>query len=139
MIIIITILIHNIYKYYNDYSYYMNQEIELVKNRDRRESKGRVIALSRKIYRIINSDVFYVESESKDGMYYYIGFNPDKEIEYCSCNDFSNRGKVCKHIHGIEYAIKFNVVIDTDKLPNEAKKDNTIENKNIVKSSGMET
>lgn len=94
------------------------------KNKDRREGKGRVISLSRRVYRIQNSDVFYVESESKDGMYYYVMYNTPKEFEWCSCPDYDRRHQKCKHIHGVEFAIKGNTVIDTDKLPKEAVKDN---------------
>ena len=104
----------------------MTTEIEIVNKKDRRDGKGRVIALSRRVYRIINSDVFYVESESKDGIFYYIMFDTAKNFEWCSCLDFSNRQKKCKHIHGVEYAIRFNSVVDTDKLPREAKKDNQV-------------
>ena len=36
--------------------------------KDRRMGKGRVISLSRRIYRLLQTDVFYVESESTDGI-----------------------------------------------------------------------
>ena len=98
---------------------------EVITKKDRRESKGRVIALSRRVYRIINSDAFYVESESKDNVYYYVMFDTVKNFEWCSCADHSNRHMKCKHLHAVEYTIKFNVVVDTDKLPREAKKDNS--------------
>jgi len=95
---------------------------EIVHEKDRREGKGRVIAISRTIYRITNTDVFYVESESKDDMYYYVMFNTAKNFEWCSCLDNSNRGLKCKHIFAIEFAIKMGMVKDTDKLPPAAKK-----------------
>ena len=91
--------------------------------KDRREGKGRCIALSRRIYRLLQTDVFYVESESTDGIYYFVKFKPDV-IEWCSCCDNSLRGIKCKHLHSIEYAIKFCTLKDTDKLPVEAKQDN---------------
>lgn len=100
----------------------MNQEIKLVNNKDRRDGKGRVIALSRTIYRIIGTDVFYVESESVDGRYYYLMFNTQKEIETCSCKDFEVRRNICKHLRALEYAIKYNTVKETDKLPLESEK-----------------
>ena len=93
--------------------------------KDRREGKGRCIALSRRIYRLLQTDVFYVESESTDNVYYFVKFKPDV-IEWCSCCDNSMRGMKCKHLHSIEYAIKFGTLKDTDKLPAEAKRDNTV-------------
>jgi hypothetical protein len=37
-----------------------------------REGKGRIFAVSRRVYRIQNSDTFYVESERCDNIYYFI-------------------------------------------------------------------
>ena len=92
---------------------------EIVENKDRREGKGRVIAISRKVYRIRNSDVFYVESESIDEMYYYVMFDTVKNFLWCSCKDFEKTSyhKKCKHIFGVEFAIRMNTVKDTEKLP----------------------
>ncbi len=42
--------------------------------KDRREGKGRVLAISRRMYRLLNSDTFYVKSESSDGIYYFVKF-----------------------------------------------------------------
>ena len=99
---------------------------EVVDNKkDRREGKGRVIALSRNIYRIVNTDVFYVESETTDGMYYYVMFDTAKNFEWCSCKDFERRNNKCKHIFAVEFAIRDGTVKDTNKLPSEAKKDNS--------------
>ena len=103
----------------------MNQEI--VHEKDRRESKGRVIALSRTVYHITGKNVYYVESESQDGIYYYIMWNPDDEIEWCSCCDFSMRGRRCKHIYGLEYSIRGNTIKETDKLPSYKKVDNQVQ------------
>src|SRR5688500_3486283 len=104
------------------------QEEAIVEKKDRREGKGRVIALSRRVYRIANSDVFYVESESNDEMYYYVMFDTTKEFEWCSCKDFERSGykNKCKHLHGVEYAIRWGTVTDTDHLPTEAKKDTSV-------------
>jgi len=95
---------------------------EIVHEKDRREGKGRVIAISRTIYRITNTDVFYVESESKDGMYYYVMFDTAKKFEWCSCKDFERRNNMCKHLYAVSFAIKMNTVKDTEKLPPAAKK-----------------
>ena len=43
----------------------------------KRMGKGRVIARSRRIYRLLQTDVFYVESESTDNIYYFVKFKPD--------------------------------------------------------------
>ena len=93
-----------------------------IEKKDRRSGKGRVIALSRRIYRLMQTDVFYVESESTDNVYYYIKFKPDV-IEFCSCPDNSTRGLKCKHLHAIEFAIRFGTMKDTDKLPADAKRE----------------
>jgi predicted nucleic acid-binding Zn finger protein len=92
---------------------------------DPREEKGKVIALNNKIYRIINSDVFYVESQSVEDMVYYIMFNTEKDFCWCSCRDHSIRGLKCKHLHAVEYAIRKATYIETDKLPSGVKKDNS--------------
>lgn len=104
----------------------MTQET-IVDKRDRRESRGRVIALSRTVYHITGKNVYYVESESEDGIYYYIMWNTEKEIEWCSCVDHSMRGKRCKHIFAIEYAIRGNTIKETDKLPTYKKVNNQVQ------------
>ena len=91
------------------------------KKKDRRSGKGRVIALSRRIYRLLQTDVFYVESESTDGIYYYVKFKPDV-IEFCSCMDSSTRNVRCKHSFAVEFAIRMGTLKDTEKLPKEAKR-----------------
>jgi hypothetical protein len=67
--------------------------------KDRREGKGRVLALSRRMYRLRqNTDTFYVESESSDDPYYFVKFKPDvlESSWYCSCKDNSTkRGVKC--------------------------------------------
>ena len=105
------------------------QQLEIehknVPKKDRRSGQGRCIALSRRIYRILQTDVFYVESESTDGMYYFVKLKHDV-IEYCSCPDNSYRGNTCKHIFGVIAGIKKGIIIDIEKLPKEAKRDNTV-------------
>ena len=61
--------------------------------KDRRSGKGRCIALSRRIYRLLQTDVFYVESDSTDNVY-YVKFKPDL-LEWCSCCDNSMIGMKC--------------------------------------------
>ena len=100
----------------------VEQKNNVEKKKNRREGKGRVLAISRRIYRILQTeDVFYVESESADNVYYYVKFKPDV-IEWCSCLDNSTRGLKCKHLWSIEFAIRMGTLKDTDKLPADAKK-----------------
>jgi hypothetical protein len=99
-----------------------NQQVE--NKKDRREGKGRCIALSRRIYRLLQTDVFYVESESTNNVYYFVKYKPDG-LEWCSCMDNSTRGLKCKHLFAIEFAIRMGTLKDTDRLPADAKRDNT--------------
>ena len=71
----------------------------------KRECKGRALALTRKVYRLNNTDVFYVESESSNDTYYFVKYKPDV-LTWCSCPDSSTRGMKCKHQFGVEYAIR---------------------------------
>ena len=100
-----------------------SKQIVEAEQRYKRMGKGRVIAQSRRIYRLMQTDVFYVESESTGNVYYYVKFKPDV-IEWCTCPDNSMRkgGQIkCKHLHAIEYAIRLGTMKDTDRLPTEAK------------------
>ena len=120
-----------------------NQVVQnTIKKKDRREDKGRVLALSRRMYRLRqNIDTFYVESESSDDHYYFVKFKPDVFLEswYCSCKDNSIREMKCKHIFAIEFAIQWGTLKDIDKLPittTEADiKEDTIQVAPISKSS----
>jgi predicted nucleic acid-binding Zn finger protein len=94
---------------------------KLTTKKDRCEGNGRVLAISRRIYRLMQTDVYYVESESTDNVYYYVRYKPDM-IEWCSCLDNSTRGLKCKHQFAIEFAIRMGTLKDIDKLPAEAKK-----------------
>lgn len=94
---------------------------KLEKKKDRRPGQGRVISLSRKIYQVSNKFTFYVESETTDNRMYFVRYNPSV-FEWCSCKDFeSNRTEKCKHLYAVEYAIRFNTVLEVDKLPEEVK------------------
>jgi len=93
----------------------------------KRECKGRSLALTKNVYRLVNTDVFYVESESSNNTYYFVKFKPDV-LEWCSCPDNSMRGVQirCKHIWSIEFAIRMGTLRDTDRLPTEAKVRNVV-------------
>ena len=99
-----------------------SKQIVEAEQRYKRMGKGRSIAQSRRIYRLMQTDVFYVESESTDNIYYFVKFKPDL-IEYCTCPDNSLRGgqMKCKHLHSIEFAIRMGTLRDIDRLPTEAK------------------
>ena len=105
----------------------MISQKEVVEKVDKREEKGKLLAESKTIYRIIGKDVFYVESESTEAMFYYIMFNTEKDFEWCSCRDHSIRGLRCKHIYAVEYAIRKATYIDTEKLPSGVKRDNSVQ------------
>ena len=83
----------------------------------KRMGKGQAMAQSRRIYRLMQTeDVFYVESESNDNVYYFVKFKPDV-FGWCSCKDNSTRDIKCKHLFAIEFAIKWATIKDIDKVP----------------------
>lgn len=96
---------------------------QIVHEINKREEKGKVIAESKAIYKIIGKDMYYVESESEEGRFYYIGFNKAKEIEYCSCLDNSVRGSKCKHLFAVEISIQNKTMIHTNRFPSGVKKE----------------
>ena len=73
----------------------------------------------------MQTDVFYVESESTDNVYYFVKFKPDL-IVWCSCRDNSTRGLKCKHLWSIEFAIRFDTLKEIDKLPADVKRDTSL-------------
>ena len=92
------------------------QELE-----NKREGHGLNIALTRNVYRLLTSDVYYVQSERSSEIYYYVKYNPSV-FEWCSCPDNSTRGIKCKHQFAIEHSIRLGTLKDIDKLPAEAKR-----------------
>ncbi len=93
-----------------------------VEKKNRREGRGRVVALSRYVYRLQGKDTYYVESKSCDSRYYFSRFNSSFAGGFCSCKDYeSNRSERCKHQYAIEYAIRFNTVREVAKLPEEVR------------------
>lgn len=98
---------------------YMKQKL-VVSNSKKREDKGRVLALSRNVYKVDEdfdgyTDTLYkVESESSDNSRYYLvryetfGLGLSLGLKWCTCPDFSTNSKneKCKHIFAVEYAIK---------------------------------
>jgi predicted nucleic acid-binding Zn finger protein len=107
-----------------------------ITKKDRRPRKGRSMALSRHIYRLQNTNTFYVESETRDDQYYFCKFKLDVMEEcICSCKDNSMRGQKCKHLWGIEFAIKWGTIKDIDNPLTDVKEDTAIikETKTITK------
>jgi predicted nucleic acid-binding Zn finger protein len=103
-----------------------SKQIVEAEHKYKRECKGRSLALTRNVYRLVNTDIFYVESESSNNTYYFVKFKPDV-IEFCSCMDnTTRRGLTCKHIHAIVFAIKLGTLKDTEKLPKEAKRKHVV-------------
>lgn len=87
-----------------------------------RERKGESLSLSRNVFNLLGSkDVYYVQSERSENIYYYVKYNPDV-FEYCSCSDNSIRGVKCKHIWSIEYSIRRNMLKPIEHLPENAQR-----------------
>jgi hypothetical protein len=69
------------------------QQVQVVRKKQSRYSKGIVIATSRKILKVHNEDSWLVESEATDDKFYKV-----TEDGTCDCMDFQNRGGRCKHM-----------------------------------------
>ena len=110
-----------------------SKQIVEAEQRYKRECKGRSLALTRNVYRLVNTDVFYVKSESSNDIYYFVKFKPDV-VEYCSCLDNSLRGGQmnCKHLHAIGFAIRLGTLRDTERLPTEAKVSKVVSTANVI-------
>ena len=90
----------------------------------KRECKGRALAISRNVFRIEKTDSFYCQSENNANVYYFIRYSPDV-LTWCTCPDNSTRGMRCKHLWSIEFAIKTGTLKDVDRLPVEVKREVT--------------
>jgi predicted nucleic acid-binding Zn finger protein len=97
------------------------EQLEEIVSENKREVKGRALALSRNVYRLLGADVYYVQSERSEEIYYYVKYIFDS-FEWCSCPDNSTRGIKCKHQFAIEYSIRLGTLKDIEYLPAEAKK-----------------
>jgi predicted nucleic acid-binding Zn finger protein len=99
-----------------------SKQIVEAEQKYKRECKGRSLALTKKVYRLVNTDVFYVESESSNDTYYFCKIKFDV-LEWCSCSDNSTRvGPMrCKHIWACEFAIRTGTLRNTDRLQKEVK------------------
>ena len=110
-----------------------------ITKKDRRPGKGRALALSRRIYRLQNTDTFYyVESETPDDQYYLCKFKPEVLESlwwYCSCKDNSTRHLKCKHLFAIEFAIKWGTIKEIGNPLTDVKGDTTIIKSTITKTT----
>jgi hypothetical protein len=68
------------------------QQIQVVKRKQSRYSKGAVIAVSRRIIRTNDEEAWLVESETTDNKFYRV-----TEDGECECPDHTIRGQTCKH------------------------------------------
>ena len=90
---------------------------EELQQENKREGHGLNISLTRNVFYMPDAkDVYYVQSEHSDNIYYYVKYNPDV-IEYCSCPDNSIRLEKCKHIWCIEKSIVKGTLKEINKLP----------------------
>src|SRR5918993_3284726 len=94
-----------------------NQQV-VEETRDRRFSKGMVVAMSCEIVRVDNEkETYKVQSETNLDKHYIVKFM-DGTPAYCSCPDFINRIKtnpfhVCKHARAIVLAENYGLVATT--------------------------
>ena len=92
----------------------------------RRQGHARNIALTRNVFYLLGSkNVYYVQSERSNEIYYYVKYNPDV-FEYCSCPDNSIRGTKCKHQFAIEHSIRKNTLKEIERLPEKAQRYPTV-------------
>ena len=100
-----------------------NQQI--VEKRDRRFSKGMVVAVSCEIIAIDDDQqkgTYKVQSETDVNKYYTVKFMDGTPI-YCNCKDFEmqskkNRNHICKHQRGIVLAENYGLVVVTKQQQN---------------------
>jgi hypothetical protein len=109
-----------------------NQKTEqTVEEIERRENERiRALVSSRRMYKLENSDVFYIES-SKDNIFYYckLSFTSPTTSSFCSCKDFEFRGHIrnCYHLElMIPMGIMKGKMVDVPALPKDVIRDNMI-------------
>jgi predicted nucleic acid-binding Zn finger protein len=124
---------HKRVKTTNNSKQFVSETKQKLEHANKREVKGAGLATSRNVYRLLGTDVYYVQSERSEEIYYYVKYNPSV-FEWCSCPDNSIRGLKCKHLFAIEFAIKWGTIKEIDKLPIEAKSDNVIPTLSSTKS-----
>jgi hypothetical protein len=109
-----------------------NQNTEQVEESEiRRKERIAALVSSRRMYRLENSDIFYIES-SKDNIFYFCKYSFSSKNNFCSCKDFEYRGTIrdCYHLsHMIPIGIMKGKIIDVSALPKEVKRDNSMVSK----------
>ena len=102
------------------------QKTEQIEVENRRKERIAALVSSRRMYRLENSNIFYIES-SKDNIFYFCKYSFTSKDNFCSCKDFEYRGTIrdCYHItQMIPIGIMKNRIIDVPALPKERKRDN---------------
>jgi predicted nucleic acid-binding Zn finger protein len=107
-----------------------NQKTEQV---DLLEKKVRALISSRRLYRLENSNIFYIES-SKPNIVYYCRYTFGSNGNFCSCKSFEFYGHKkgdCKHLDMIPIGIMKGKIIDVTALPKDVKRDNGMISKTL--------
>ena len=99
--------------------------------RDRRFSKGMVVAVSCEIVAIDDDQhtgTYKVQSETDVNKYYTVKFM-DRTPIYCNCKDFEmqskkNRNHICKHQRGIVLAENYGLIVVVTKQQQNSKSQN---------------
>jgi len=119
----------------------VSKQVTKKETRNRREGRGRVIALSQRIFCLQGKDTYYVESENSNSRFYFVRFNSSFAGKFCSCKDYdSNRPELCRHQHAVFYGIKYNTIKEVEHLPEDVrtKRDTTEEDKPTIESKCWE-
>lgn len=85
-----------------------------IEKKDRRTSRGMVVAMSSEITEIDDRGTYKVQSETNVDRYYIVKFMDGTPV-YCSCLDFTNRSMrdpnlVCKHMRAIVFAENYGLI-----------------------------
>lgn len=105
------------------------QKTEQIGEEIERRENERITALitSRRMYRLENTNVFYIES-SKPSIVYYCRYTFASSGNFCSCKSFEFKGNLrdCKHLDMIPIGILKGKIIDVPALPKDVIKDNMV-------------
>jgi hypothetical protein len=104
------------------------KQVEEIVRREKERIEG--LITSRRMYRLENSNIFYIES-SKDNIFYFCkySFGSPTTSSFCSCKDFEYRGhkRDCYHLNVmIPMGIMKGKIIDVSALPKDVVRDNMV-------------
>jgi uncharacterized Zn finger protein len=77
----------------------MSKQLEQQPTKDPRYSRGMIIAASRTVKHIRQTNVWKVESEQDDNKFYHVTLYDD-DIK-CDCPDYERRQSPCKHVYAV--------------------------------------